>query len=154
MLWERRPQAMERALARHDAILRRAIEAHGGQVFKTLGDAFCAAFAIVPEALTAARAAQRALATEPWGEIGSIRVRMALHTGAAQVRDGDYFGPALNRATRLLAAGYGGQILLSAAAQELAHDHLLPDTSDHQELSIELFDAFSNNTLAVVPGSK
>src|SRR5262245_45075356 len=83
-LWERDPREMERALARHDAMRRQAIEGHGGHVFKTVGDAFCAAFAIVPEALAAALAAQRALEIEPWGAIDSIRVRMALHTGAAQ----------------------------------------------------------------------
>src|SRR4051812_26336476 len=91
--WERQPAAMQAALARHDALLRKAIEARGGYVFKTVGDAFCAAFATAPDALAAAIAAQRALHGEPWGEIGPIRVRMALHTGAAQERDTDYFGP-------------------------------------------------------------
>src|SRR5439155_15702382 len=90
--WERLPAAMGPALARHDALLRAAIEAHRGHVFKTIGDAFCAAFDTVPEAVDAALAAQRLVAAEPWGEIGPIRVRMALHTGTPELRDGDYFG--------------------------------------------------------------
>ena len=70
-----------------------------------MGDAFCAAFSRAPDALAAALDAQRRLQAEPWGEIGPLRVRMALHTGAAEERDGDYFGPPLNRVARLLAAG-------------------------------------------------
>jgi class 3 adenylate cyclase len=70
-LWEQRPEAMRIALARHDALLHHAIEAHGGSVFKTMGDAFCDAFAM----------ASGAVAAEPWGAIGSLRVRIALRTG-------------------------------------------------------------------------
>ena len=121
--WEQHREAMQAALARHDAILRQAIEGHGGVVFKTVGDAFYAAFATAPDALHAALVAQRALQTEPWPEaLGPIRVRMALHTGAAEERDGDYFGPPLNRVARLLAAGHGGQVLLSAVAQGLVQE--------------------------------
>src|SRR5881628_1594120 len=82
-LWEEHPEAMRVALARHDAFLRHAIETHGGHVFKTVGDAFCAAFATAPHALAAALMAQQALCSEPWGEVHAVRVRMALHTGAA-----------------------------------------------------------------------
>src|SRR5438034_11600349 len=103
-LWEQQPEAMRAALAGHDALLRDAIEAHGGQIFKTVGDQFCAAFATAPEALTAALAAQRALQAHAWGETGALRVRMALHTGAAEPREGDYFGLSLNRVKRLLEA--------------------------------------------------
>ncbi|HEY3230349.1 MAG TPA: adenylate/guanylate cyclase domain-containing protein, partial [Roseiflexaceae bacterium] len=125
-LWEQHPQAMPAALARHDAILRAAIAAHGGAIFHTAGDAFCTAFAGAPAALASALAAQRALEAEPWGESGPLRVRMALHTGTVELRDGDYFGVPLNRAARLLAAGHGGQVLLSAATQELVRDYLPP----------------------------
>jgi class 3 adenylate cyclase len=111
-LWEYYPQAMRAALARHDALIR-AAEAHGGGVFKTVGDAFYAVFAAAADAAAAALAIQRALQCEPWGETGSLCVRVALHTGAAQTRDGDYFGPALNRVARMLAASHGGQIVLS-----------------------------------------
>ncbi len=122
-MWEQHPEAMKNALACHDALLRLAIEENNGYAFKTVGDAFCAAFSTAPEALAAALNAQRALAAEPWGET-PIKVRMALHVGAAQERDGDYFGPPLNRVARLLAAGYGGQTLLSAAAEELVRVYL------------------------------
>src|SRR5688572_13813097 len=83
------------------------IEAPGGHTFKTVGDAFCAAFATASDALAAALAAQRALQAERWGATGPLRVRMALHTGAAEVRDGDYFGHTLSRAARIRDAGHG-----------------------------------------------
>src|SRR6476620_2089809 len=109
--WEHQPEAMRTALARHDALVRAAIAEHNGHVVKTMGDAFHAAFSRAPDALAAALGAQRRLQAEPWGEIGPIRVRMAMHTGAAEERDGDYYGPVLNRAARLMSAGHGGQIL-------------------------------------------
>lgn len=135
-LWEQYPEAMQNALARHDELLRQIIERHNGYVFKTVGDAFCAAFARVPDALNAAIAVQRALSTENW-EKTPIKVRMALHTGAAEEREGDYFGPPVNRVTRLLSAGHGGQILLSLAAEELLRSWLpehvdLYDLGDHR----------------------
>ncbi len=125
--WEHQRAAMQAALARHDAILRTVIEAHGGHVFKTVGDAFCAVFTSAPDALEAALAAQRALQAEAWdGAVAALHVRMALHTGTVQQRDGDYFGPPLNRVARLLSAGHGGQVLLSQATRELVRDDLLP----------------------------
>ena len=92
-LWERDAKAMHSALARHDAILHRVIEEQEGYVFKTVGDAFCCAFSTATDALAAAIETQRALFTEEWGLEGGVRVRMALHTGAAEERGGDYFGP-------------------------------------------------------------
>src|SRR5215203_3125846 len=127
-LWERNPKAMSEALSRHDEILRAAIEAHDGRVFKTVGDAFHATFSTAPDALEAALEAQRALLREEWAESGPLRVRMALHTGTAEERDGDYFGPSLNRVARLLSAGHGGQVLLSLATQELVRDELPEET--------------------------
>jgi len=126
-LWEQHPQAMRAALARHETILRQQIAAHRGRVFKSIGDAVCAAFAIATDALAASLAIQRALQTEDWGVIGSLRVRMALHIGVADMRDSDYFAPPLNRVARLLAAGHGGQILLSLATEELVREHVPPD---------------------------
>ena len=123
-LWERNPEAMSEALSRHDEILRTAIEAHNGHVFKTVGDAFHAIFSSAPDALQAALEAQRVLLREEWAETGPLRVRMALHTGVAEERNGDYFGPSLNRVARLLSAGHGGQVLLSLATQELVRDGL------------------------------
>ena len=114
-MWERSPQAMQAALARHDELLKRAIEERGGYVFKTFGDAFCCAFWTATDALDAALEVQRTLFDEEWQETGPLRVRMALHTGAAEERDGDYFGPPVNRVARLLSAAHGGQVLLSLA---------------------------------------
>src|SRR5215212_7780228 len=129
-LWERNSQEMQEALARHDELLRTAIEARDGYVFKTVGDAFCAAFGTATDAAEAALACQLALLEEGWAEeVGAIRVRMALHTGAAEERDGDYFGPPVNRVARLMSAGHGGQVLLSLPAQELVRDQLPAGTS-------------------------
>jgi TolB-like protein/class 3 adenylate cyclase/Tfp pilus assembly protein PilF len=125
-LWEAHAAAMRTALARHDALLRHCIGDHAGHVFKTGGDAFCAAFHTASDALAAALDAQRALHREPWPEAAKLRVRMALHSGAVELRDGDYFGAPLNRVARLLAAGHGGQTLLSESTHDLCRDHLPP----------------------------
>jgi len=135
-LWEHHPEAMQKALARHDELLRQIIATHKGYVFKTVGDAFCAAFATTAEALQAALRIQYALSEEAWGNT-PIKDRLALHTGAAEEREGDYFGPPVNRVARLLSAGHGGQILLSSATQELVRDQLpdqviLRDLGDHR----------------------
>jgi predicted ATPase/class 3 adenylate cyclase len=128
-LWEGSPKAMQRALVRHDEILRRVTEEHDGYVFKTVGDAFCCTFSTATDALEAALKAQRALLTKEGWPVETVhpRVRMALHTGAAEERDGDYLGPPLNRVARLLSASHGGQVLLSLATRELVRDRLPPD---------------------------
>jgi class 3 adenylate cyclase len=128
-LWEHDAPAMQAALARHDEVLRWAIEEHGGHVFKTVGDAFCCAFPTAPDALEAALETQRRLLSSEWEQTGPLRVRMALHTGAAEERDGDYFGPPVNRVARLLSGAHGGQVLLSLPAQELVRDQLPEGTS-------------------------
>ncbi|HLM21309.1 MAG TPA: adenylate/guanylate cyclase domain-containing protein, partial [Propionibacteriaceae bacterium] len=126
-LWERDSNVMTRALARHNEILDRAIAEHEGVHFKTIGDAFQAAFSHASAGVAAAVTAQRALAAEPWSETGPIRVRMALHSGAATPNVvGDYLAPCLNRLSRMLSTGFGGQVLLSQAAQQLVGDDL-PD---------------------------
>jgi len=102
--WEADAEGMRVALAAHDEVLRQAIEAHGGWLFKHTGDGVCAAFASPTGAVDAAVAAQRAL---------ELPVRMGVATGEAELRDGDYFGTVLNRAARVMAAGHGGQILLA-----------------------------------------
>ena len=102
--WEADAEAMWAALATHDEVLRQAIEAHGGFIFKHTGDGVCAAFASPRSAVDAAVAAQRAL---------ELPVRMGLATGEAELREGDYFGAVLNRAARVMAAGHGGQILVA-----------------------------------------
>lgn len=127
-LWETRHQAMQLALARHDAILRDAIAANGGRLVKTTGDGAYAAFAVAADAVATCIAAQRALAVPAPDEL-RIKSRMAIHCGAADQRDGDYFGPAVNRAARLMAAGHGGQVLLSLAAMERVRDQLPAEAS-------------------------
>ena len=101
---------MPTALARHETLLRGCIEDREGYVFKTLGDAFCAAFPTANTALEAALAAQLALTVEPWELPTPLTVRMALHTGATEERGGDYFGQPLNRVARPMGAGHGGQV--------------------------------------------
>ena len=123
-LWERYPNDMRAALERHDAIMSQGIGDQAGVVFRTVGDAFFAAFGAALPAFCAALAAQRALHAEPWGAIGAMRVRMALHSSAVELRDDGYFGPPLNRVARLLAAGHGGQTLICRVTQELVRDQL------------------------------
>jgi predicted ATPase/class 3 adenylate cyclase len=130
-LWEHHPTAMAAALARHDAILRRAIASHDGTIVKGTGDGLHAAFTRATDALATALAMQRALNVEDWGMSSALRVRIVLHTGVAEERDGDYFGSTLNRAARLLALGAGGQILISHATHELVRDHLPSDVTLH-----------------------
>ena len=136
-LWERDRVAMATAVERHFALLREAAAAHGGAVFKLVGDAVQGAFPTAPDAVAAALAAQRALAGEDWPEsVGPPRVRIAIHTAAAVPRAGDYLAPGLNRLARLLAAAHGGQVLLSLATQDLARDALpagatLRDLGEH-----------------------
>lgn len=135
-LWEEHRGAMNISLARHDALVRDAIENNRGYVFKTVGDAFCGAFSTALDGLDAALATQRALHAEAWGD-APIKVRMTLHTGSVEEREGDYFGPPLNRSARLLSSGHGGQILLSSATKELVCDRLpegvtLRDLGDHR----------------------
>ena len=126
-LWERWPDAMKAALAQHHALLHAAALEHHGYVFQIVGDAFCVAFGSAPDALGAALTAQHALHAERWGATGPLRVRMALHTGAAQPQDGQYASNrTFNRISRLLSSGYGGQILLTLATEELLRDHLPP----------------------------
>lgn len=129
-LWQEFPQAMQTSLARHHEILREVIEAHNGHIFQIIGDAFCAAFANAADALVAAQKAQRSLHVEPWEETGPLRVRMGLHSGAAETREGEYLSSiTLIRVQRVMSAGHGGQILLSPATVDLVHRHLPADTS-------------------------
>ncbi|HXY94961.1 MAG TPA: adenylate/guanylate cyclase domain-containing protein, partial [Acidimicrobiia bacterium] len=128
-LWQEHPEAMKPALARHDEILRDAIAACGGHVVKMTGDGAHAAFANASHAIDAARAAQSGLAAEEWGVTGPLRVRMGIHTGPAEVRDGDYYGTAVNKAARLMSVAHGGQIVVSLVTEELVRDDLEDGTS-------------------------
>jgi class 3 adenylate cyclase len=125
-LWEERPDDMRDALARHDAILRTAIEDHRGFVVKTTGDGALAVFELAPDAVAAAADALRGLASETLGPIETLRVRVAIHTGTADRRDGDYYGPTLNQASRMMSVAHGGQVLLSQTSVDAVR-HTLPD---------------------------
>ena len=131
-LWEQHPDEMRAALARHDEILRTAVESHGGAVVKTTGDGLHAVFAVASDAVAAAVAAQSALVSERWALPETLRVRMGLHTGHADLRGGDYFGPAVNRAARVASAAYPGQILVSAATAALLDGWNLLDLGEHR----------------------
>ncbi len=124
--WERDSTAMWAVVERHFTVLANAITAQNGVLFKTIGDAVQAAFPSVPAAVAASVAAQSALREEEWGDLGPLRVRMAVHVGEATPRDGDYLAPCLNRLARLLGTGYGEQILLSEAARAMAVSALPP----------------------------
>jgi predicted ATPase/class 3 adenylate cyclase len=135
--WERRPDAMSRSLARHDELLQLAVKTAGGTVFKHTGDGICAAFSTAPAALAAAFGAQRSLLADDWQESGPLEVRMALHSGAAEHRGNDFFGPVLNRTARLLDTAHGGQVVLSLVTAELVRDDLpagadLVDLGEHR----------------------
>ncbi|MBV9647442.1 MAG: hypothetical protein JO043_08270, partial [Candidatus Eremiobacteraeota bacterium] len=127
--WQRDRAAMQEAVRRHDAILREAITERGGHVFKTIGDAFCSTFKRPEDAVAAMLAAQRRLAAEDFLAVDGLRVRVAIHSGTADARDGDYFGPPVNKVARLLAIGHGGQILLTSETAQLLDGGLPQDVS-------------------------
>ena len=122
--WEEHPSAMRVALARHDSILAGAIDAAGGVVFSTGGDGLAAAFSRAHDAVQAALAVQQALGAERWPDGLALLVRMGLQTGEAEERDGDYFGPPLNRAARIMALAAGGEVLLGRTTADLVQGQL------------------------------
>ena len=132
-LWEEHAEVMGPALAAHDQLMRAAVEGAGGSVVKMTGDGVLAMFEDPRAAVGAALAGQRALGATFEDTHGVLRVRMALHAGPAEVRDGDVFGPSINRVARILATGHGGQVLLSASAALLVRDRL-PTGSDLVDL--------------------
>ncbi|MFN2103793.1 MAG: ATP-binding protein [Candidatus Promineifilaceae bacterium] len=125
-LWDQYGAAMRPALAAHDEILRTAVERHGGVVVKTTGDGIHAVFVSPSAALSAALDGQRARRDAAWSSIApdTIRVRMGLHSGEAELRDGDYYGTAVNRAARLMAIAHGGQVLVSGTSARLVEGSL------------------------------
>src|SRR5215213_3247618 len=123
--WERDAAAARVVVERHLALINQCVETHDGVHFKTIGDATQSAFATAPRGIAAALDAQRALLDEAWPTAEQRpRVRMALHAGTAEPRDGDYLAACLNRLARLLDAAHGEQILLSSTVAELAGDAL------------------------------
>ncbi|MDD2716363.1 MAG: adenylate/guanylate cyclase domain-containing protein [Candidatus Wallbacteria bacterium] len=136
--WEQHPEAMKTALELHDSILSEEIKGSDGNVFKTVGDAFCATFKSPIHAARAAESFQKRLAGESWGETGEIRVRCAIHSGPAVERSGDYFGPTVNRVARILATGHGGQVLLSStSAVSLESETDLISLGEHRLKDLE-----------------
>ena len=126
-LWEADPDAMAAALEFHDELIARTAEAHGGRLLKTKGegDSTLTVFPRASDAIACAPSpCATALCATAWPAGLDLRVRIALHTGEAHERDGDYFGPALNRAARLRALADGGVTLLSQATKEIVHDRL------------------------------
>lgn len=131
-LWEGQPAAMRADLARHDELMHASIAAHHGTIFKTAGDAFYATFRRPRDAFAAACNAQRTLQTTSWSVSGGITVRMAIHTGESEQRDGDFFGAAVSRTARLLGLADAGHVIVSDATAQL-----LRETTD---ASIDLYD--------------
>src|SRR5262245_51577324 len=130
-LWEAHPDQMRAALVAHDALIEALTEQHGGRVVRPRGEGasrFCV-FARATDAVAAAAAIQRALQAQDWPPETPLRVRLALHTGEADLRDGDYYGGAVNRAARLRAIAHGGQALLSMATHDLVRDALPAGTA-------------------------
>jgi predicted ATPase/class 3 adenylate cyclase len=130
-LWEQHPEAMRAAMTRHDALAAELVIRHDGVLVKPRGegDSLFFVFSRATDALACACAFQQALCSEPWPSETPLRVRMALHTGEADLQESDYYGVAVNRCARLRAIGHGGQVLLSAATQELVRDILPPSAS-------------------------
>jgi len=157
-LWQAQPDQMPCALERHETLIREAVEAAGGVIFRRMGDAVCAAFAAPAPAVAAAAAAQQALGEETWPDGCALRVRMAVHTEEAEVRDGDYVGHTLNRVARLLSAGHGGQILLSAETRQLVERELpagseLLDLGEHRLKDLARLEQIYQLTVAGLPQS-
>jgi predicted ATPase/class 3 adenylate cyclase len=112
-LWHDHPNPMRTALERHDALLLAILAEHRGYVFADGGDGFGAAFGSADDAVDAALRVQLAFTTEPWPMQDGLRSRIGIHTGEAQLRAGNYYGLEVNRAARVMAAGHGGQVLVS-----------------------------------------
>jgi len=124
-LWEHSPQDMHTAMAQHDALLTESIARQEGQIVKSTGDGFHAVFKSPADAILAALEGQKSFCGQTWPEsTGPLKVRMGLHTGDSEARDGDFFGPTLNRAARVMDIAHGGQVLLSEATASLAKNYL------------------------------
>jgi predicted ATPase/class 3 adenylate cyclase/tetratricopeptide (TPR) repeat protein len=132
-LWQLDEAAMREAVRRHDELLQATINECGGVVFSTMGDGMAAAFTTAYAALGAAELAQDRLSKEEWSLAEPVRVRIGLHSGEAEERDGDFFGTAVNRAARLMAIGHGGQVLCSSTTAELVEGNVaLVDLGEHR----------------------
>jgi predicted ATPase len=125
--WEADTEGMRAAVEAHDEVVRVAVERHHGVVFSPGGDGFGIAFSRAGDALDCAIEVQQSLRAA-----GLPGVRMGVHTGEAEERDGNYFGTAVNRAARLMAIGHGGQVLVSLATRQLASGATVRDLGEHR----------------------
>jgi len=134
-MFEQAPDAMLEALRQHDEAIEAAVAAHGGIPVRPRGegDSRFIVFTEATDAVAGAAELQRRLATQEWPTPEPLRVRVSIHTGSADLRWGDYYGSAVNRAARLRSIAHGGQTLMSAATWELVRDHL-PDGVTVQDL--------------------
>ena len=125
-LWEQYPELTRAALLRHDTLIEEIVSRYRGQVVRPRGegDSRFAVFPLATDAVAAAASIQQALFASPGILPGPLRVRMAIHTGEADLREGDYYGSAVNRCARLRSAGHGGQTLLSEVTYGLVRDAL------------------------------
>lgn len=133
-LWEKHPEEMKKSLVRHDAILDEQITGHGGRIIKHLGDGIYAVFE-GGEPVECALELQKQFQYEDCGPIGRLRIRVALHAGQAEKRGDDYFGPVINRAARVMGAGWGGQTLLTP---EVISAFALPSGAALQDLGVHM----------------
>jgi predicted ATPase len=132
--WEKYKKEMGEVLSRHDAILSEEIEKHKGKIIKHTGDGIFAVFED-GEPLQCAIEIQKRIANEDWGVIGELRIRIGLHAGIAERRGDDYFGPVVNRTARVMAAGWGGQIVVTREVKNIAP---LPDNATFKDLGTHL----------------
>lgn len=125
-LWLDHPSTASAAISLHDQILAGVFEQRGGRVVKNLGDGLMAVFSDAAGAIEATAAGQEELSAQNANLGGAALVRMAVHSGEAEEREGDLIGLEVNRCQRIMASGHGGQILVSATTAELVADRLLP----------------------------
>lgn len=142
--WERSPAAMNEALAIHDAVMGRVMSARGGMQVESgrEGDSILAVFPRAADAVACAVEIQREFAAQSWPDGSELHIRVAIHTGEAELRGGHYFGPAVYRCSRLLATGHGDQVLLTQATHDVVVDTLrgevaLRDLGQHRLRDLE-----------------
>lgn len=132
--WEKFKKEMGKALTRHDTILKEQIKKYGGRIIKHTGDGVFAVFED-GNPLQCALEIQMQLAKEDWGDIDELRIRIGLHTGKAEKRGKDYFGPVVNRTARVMSIGWGGQIILTPAVKNSAE---MPENATLEDLGVHL----------------
>ncbi|MEO8106310.1 MAG: adenylate/guanylate cyclase domain-containing protein [Actinomycetes bacterium] len=142
LLWEEAPEAMAAAMAEHDRLIEAVVARRRGHVVRPRGegDSRFAVFSRASDAVLAAVDIQRTIRTQPWPTPRPVTIRLAVHTGEADVRDGDYYGRAVNRAARLRSVGHPGQILVSGATHDVAQDIVGSDLTMHPLGAIALAD--------------